>query len=128
MKPMVALGQQPGRLAVGELGEADGALEAFLEVRLPVDGDGQSFQHLGIEAALWREAEISGGEDEMGAGAAEGGVGARVALGVEIEKEDEDDDHEEEDDSCYQDLGAYRHGDAGVGAGAHRRVVRLRHR
>lgn len=128
MESVVALGQQPSRLTVGELGEADGALEALLEVRRSVDGDGESFQQLGVEAAVRQGADIGSGEDKVGAGAAEGRVGAPVALGVEIEKDDEDDDHEQEDDCCYQDLAAYRHASSAAAVAARRRLARLRHR
>ncbi|URE12191.1 hypothetical protein MUK42_22275 [Musa troglodytarum] len=110
---MVTLGQQPGLLAVRQLGEADRALEPLLEVRGPVDGDGQHTQQGSVEAAPGgaRSELVGRSEHEARAGAAppECGVGPQVVLGVQVEEEDEYNDHEEEDDRRYHHLAADPH-------------------
>lgn len=82
MEAMEAAGKKPSGVAVGELGEADGALHAVLECRGVEDGDWERFEHCGIEraAAEGGAGSAGGGEDEKGRRTRESGVGAGVAV------------------------------------------------
>ena len=51
VEAVVAFGEEPGLLAIGELGEADRALEPVLEVAGAVDEDGERSEHGGLEAS-----------------------------------------------------------------------------
>lgn len=75
---MTALGEQSSLLAVGQLGEADGALDAFLEVARPVNSDGQRLVDGGVRllqrpALAAAAAAVAGHNDVDGK---ENGVGA----------------------------------------------------
>ena len=83
VETVAALREQPSHFTVGQLGEADGALDPLLEVRRPVNGDGQRPKHGGFKATTRdREgAEVGGGEVKARPRAgAEGG--AQAPLGV----------------------------------------------
>lgn len=99
MESMVAFGKHPSLLAFRELREAHGALQSFLEVLRPVNGDRKRLENGGFEAMATTTDEVQRiGREEESPRAPNGGIGSHVSLGVEVEEEDEDDDHKEEDD------------------------------
>lgn len=129
VEPVAALGQQPGLLAVDQLAEADRALESLLEVRRPIDGDGQRAEHGRVEATARCGVDVSRGEYEAGPGATpEGGVRTEVAPGIEVEEEDENDDHEEEDGRRHHHLAVYPDDVYATGAAADILITWLCHR
>lgn len=128
---MAAAGQHPGLLSIGQLREADGALEALLEVRRPVYGDRQRPERGTVQAAsgVGAEAKVCSDEDEARPGAAAGGrIGAtQVTPGIEVNEEKEDYGKQEEDDRRYHLPAAYAHGGRISAAPAHHLISWLRY-
>lgn len=120
MKPMIAFREHSSLLALGQLAQADGALQSIF---LGLEDDHRKRSEDGrVEA----EAGSCGGagcrllagcEDESAAAEAAGAGGGGGTLlaappeifGVEVEEEDEDDDHEEDDDAGNHDLPCQPH-------------------
>ncbi|URE00703.1 hypothetical protein MUK42_19775 [Musa troglodytarum] len=128
MEPMAAAGQHPGLLAIGQLGEADGALEALLEVRRPVYGDRQRPERGTVQAASGVGAVCSDEDEARPGGAAEGRIGAtQVTPATEVNEEKEDYGQEEEDNRRYHPAAVYARGRLISAAAAHHLISWLRH-
>lgn len=68
------MGEQSSLLAVGQLGEADCALDAFLEVARPVNSDGQRLVDGGVRLLQRPAVAAAAAAAAAGAGAGRDGV------------------------------------------------------
>lgn len=106
VEAMVALGEQPGLLPVGELAETNRALKPLLELRRSEGDNGEGMENGDVESPA---GGCSSGvvvlvKHEAPAAAARVAVPAPEPLGVEVEDDDEDDGDEENDDGRHHHL------------------------